>query len=56
MKIFIKPSGVEVIVNEGSESHALSLGWKPKESAQEPVIEQVVEQVSKKRGRPRKDS
>lgn len=34
-KTFIKPSGMELDVNEASWSHALSLGWIPKESVQE---------------------
>ena len=36
MKIFIKPNGTEIAVNEESREAALALGWVPKESAPEP--------------------
>jgi len=55
MKTFIKPSGIEVNVNQNSEAYAISLGWVEKK-----VIEQVTEQAQevkefKPRGRPRKE-
>ena len=34
MKTFVKPSGVEVDVNESSYAKALELGWVPKEELQ----------------------
>lgn len=57
MKRFIKPSGMEVMVNENSEAAALEMGWKPAEA---PVIEITEEPeestvaAPKRRGRPPK--
>jgi hypothetical protein len=48
MKIFIKPSGAEVKVNQSSESHAIALGWVEKQERSPEVKE------FKQRGRPRK--
>lgn len=39
MKIYIKPSGAEVPVNENSEQAVLALGWKPKEEPKDAVEE-----------------
>ncbi len=54
MKVFVKPSGMEVKVNQNSEAHALSLGWKPKESESPAADEQV--EPRQKRKYTRKDS
>ena len=56
MKTFIKPSGIEVQVNQNSEAYAISLGWVEKK-ATDPVTDQVTDQVKefKQRGRPRKE-
>lgn len=47
--IWIKPSGVELEVHEGSASVAASLGWKRKEAVQDaPKAEEP-----KRKGRPK---
>lgn len=47
--IWIKPSGVELEVDEGSADLATSLGWKRKEAAQDaPQAEEP-----KRKGRPK---
>lgn len=48
MKVFIKPSGMEVLVNQNSEAHALTLGWKPKES-EPPATEESAEPRQKRK-------
>ena len=56
--IFVKPDGREIEVNERSVEHALSLGWKPKDAAQEFMdVVNVPDdgiQAPKRRGRPPK--
>lgn len=47
--IWIKPSGVELEVDEGSASVATSLGWKRKEAVQE----KAQTDEPKRKGRPR---
>lgn len=41
MKVFVKPSGVEVEVCESSYDTAINIGWKPKESIQKEVKQEV---------------
>lgn len=49
MKLFVKPSGAVVAVNESSEAYAISLGWvEKKEEAEKP-------QETPRRGRPPKN-
>ncbi len=44
MKTFVKPSGVEVQVNESSEAYALSLGWTLK--APKDAVSEFLDDVS----------
>lgn len=50
MKIFVKPSGVELGVNPESEEYAISLGWIPKDQK----VEEQPEPAPARRGRPPK--
>jgi hypothetical protein len=54
MKIFIKPSGAEVPVNENSESAAIALGWKEKGAPELESPEVPDDAAPKRRGRPPK--
>jgi hypothetical protein len=54
MKIFIKPSGAEVPVNENSEAAAIALGWKEKGATESEVTEVTDDAAPKRRGRPPK--
>lgn len=53
MKIFVKPSGVEVEINSDNYHIAQALGWLPKE---EPPVEIKTEvgELPKRKGRPPK--
>lgn len=47
-KTFVKPSGVELEVNENSYSAAAALGWEPKaEKPAGPTVEQIAEAIGK---------
>lgn len=51
MKLYVKPSGAVVTVNESSEAHAVSLGWaEKKDEAEKP---EIVKEAPR-RGRPPK--
>jgi hypothetical protein len=59
--IWVKPNGVKVPVNAGSEAHARSLGWLPESeyvSAEETLNEitesEPKQEAPKRRGRPLK--
>ena len=47
MKNFIKPSGIEVEVNENSIDAAIALGWKEKGTKEEK--KEIIKPVSKKK-------
>lgn len=54
MKIFVKPSGVEVEINSDNYHIAKVLGWVPKEESPVEIKTEKVVELPKRKGRPPK--